>query len=345
MSVATTIVEKLKWLYRLLLVDEEPQDEYGWLRKKGLHALYRKELADHFKSKRFLIVLLLIAVTGIASIYSASLGIQEALGKESNDFVFLKLFTSSGNALPSFTAFISFLGPLVGLALGFDAINGERARGTLSRVLAQPIHRDAVVNGKFLAGVSVLTIMIVALGLAVGGLGIILTGVPPSFEELMRLLLFIVITIVYMSLWLSLSLFFSLLFKQTATSALAGIAVWLFFAIFMGLLAGLISNAVFPIDDTSPATLVLSNQQLQQNIARISPSVLYDEATATILNPGVRVLGPILSTQAEGAIAGALPLGQSVLLVWPHITSLIAATMICFALSYIVFMRQEIRAG
>ena len=344
MSVGTTIAEKLKWLYKVLLEDEEPQDDYGELKRKGLRALYRKELADHFRSKRFLIVLLLIAVTGIASVYSASLGIGEAVMEEGNDFVFLKLFSSSGEALPSFAAFISFLGPLVGLSLGFDAINGEKTRGTLSRVLAQPIHRDAVVNGKFLAGVTEMSIMTVALVLAVGGLGIILTGIPPSLEEVIRLLLFIVITIIYMSLWLCLSLLFSLLFRQTATSALAGIAVWLFFAIFMGLLAGLIANAIVPIDESSPATLILKNQHLQQNISRISPSILYDEATATILNPAIRVLGPILVTQAEGAIPGTLPLGQSVLLVWPHITSLIAATMICFALSYIVFMRQEIRA-
>ncbi|NPV43187.1 MAG: hypothetical protein HPY70_04290 [Firmicutes bacterium] len=40
-----------------------------------MRVLYRKELIDHIRSKRFLIILFLVAVTGIASIYSAGYGI------------------------------------------------------------------------------------------------------------------------------------------------------------------------------------------------------------------------------------------------------------------------------
>ncbi|MDK2799814.1 MAG: type transport system permease protein [Clostridiales bacterium] len=311
----------------------------------GLGVLYRKELADHIKSKRFVIILLLVAVTGLGSAYSAAQGIQQAIAQEGNKFVFLRLFTSSGGSLPSFLSFISFLGPLIGLALGFDGINGERSRGTLSRLLAQPIHRDAVVNGKFLAGITVLAVMLISLGLAVGGLGIIMIGIPPTFEELMRILIFIFFTIVYMSLWLAISLLFSLLFRQTATSALAGIALWLFLAVFLSLLAGLVADGLFPINDQASISTAMYNQQVRQNLSRLSPTQLYDEATVTILNPGVRTLGPILPSQLEGAIPGILPLGQSLLLIWPHLTGLIAINMICFTIAYIYFMKQEIRAG
>jgi len=48
--------------------------------------------------------------------------------------------------------------------------------------------------------------------------------------------------------------------------------------------------------------------------------------------------------QAYGAIPNPLPLGQSLLIVWPQLTGLIAATVVCFALSYISFMRREIRS-
>src|SRR5690554_5534669 len=191
------------------------------MKSSGLYVLYRKELADHLRSKRFLIILLLVALTSIASVYSAGLGIRDAVNLEQNNFVFLKLFTSSGGTLPSFATFISFLGPLVGLSLGFDAINGERNKGTLSRLMSQPIHRDAIINAKFLAGASVLAIMLLSLSLAVAGFGILLIGIPPTLEELSRIVLYILLTIVYVSLWLALSQLFSLLFRQTATSALA----------------------------------------------------------------------------------------------------------------------------
>lgn len=311
---------------------------------EGLYVLYRKELADHFRSKRFLILLLIVAVTCLASVYSAGMGIRAAVAQSENDFVFLKLFTSSGGSLPSFATFISFLGPLVGLSLGFDAINGERNRGTLSRLMAQPIYRDDIINAKFLAGLTVLACMSVTLGLAVGGFGIILTGIPPAWEELARMLAFIFLTVIYMALWLAISQLFSLLFKQTATSALAGIAVWLFCVVFLNLLAGLVADGLFPISDRSTGAEVLRNYKVRQNISRLSPTLLYDEAVVTILNPGVRTLGLVLSNQLEGAIPGILPLGQSLLLVWPHVTGIIAATVVCFALAYIFFMKQEIRA-
>lgn len=103
----------------------------------------------------------------------------------------MRLFTASGNSIPSFISFISLLGPLVGLAIGFDSINGELNRGTMSRLLAQPIHRDNVINGKFLAGITVISIMVLSLGIAVGAIGIIMIGIPPTVEEILRLLSFL----------------------------------------------------------------------------------------------------------------------------------------------------------
>ena len=88
----------------------------------GLKALYRKELADHLTSKRFLIILILIYATSFASLYGALSGLSDAISNDTN-FIFLKLYTTSGNSIPSFMSFIALLGPFVGLTLGFDAIN------------------------------------------------------------------------------------------------------------------------------------------------------------------------------------------------------------------------------
>jgi ABC-2 type transport system permease protein len=42
--------------------------------------------------------------------------------------------------------------------------------------------------------------------------------------------------------------------------------------------------------------------------------------------------------------SGPLPLLQSNLIVVPYIITLIALTVVCFGISYTVFMRQEIRS-
>lgn len=328
------------------ILNASPDKSSGQIKAgAGRMALYKKELADHLNSKRFLIILILIYVTSFASLYGAISGISEAIKNDSN-FVFLKLYTSSGNSIPSFTSFIALLGPFLGLTLGFDAVNSERSAGTLNRLVAQPIYRDSVIIGKFLAGASVIAIMIFSMGIAIGAIGVLATGLVPEMEEVFRILIFLIFTVVYISFWLALSILFSVACRHSATSALAVIALWIFFAVFMSLFANIIANAVYPVDNQYNALInSVNNYELEQNINRLSPYYLYSEAVSTIMNPLVRSVNAVTMDQLIGAISGYLPLGQSLLLVWPHMVGMIALMLMAFALSYVGFMRQEIRGN
>lgn len=311
----------------------------------GFLAVYRKEMADQFSSKRFLILFSLILLAGLSATYTAAQAIRSDVTSNDADsaFVFLRLFTVSSGNLPSFVSFVGFLGPLVGLAFGFDAINGEYGRGTLSRVLAQPIFRDSVINGKFAAGVTTIAVMLLSISLLLGGLGLRLIGIPPTGDEIMRLIFYLFIAIVYVAFWMAVSILFSILFRQPATSALAAIALWIFFTFFMGMIAATVTDAVMPVNEQEPQT-VLSNAYFKMGLARLSPATLYGETTMTILTPSVRTLGPVMLSEVIGMVPGPLPLDQSLMVVWPQFVGLTALTLICFAISYTRFMRQEIRA-
>jgi len=323
--------ESLKQIFQILF--DKPY-------RIGLAALFHKEMADHVRSKRFIIVMGLIWLTCFASLYGALPALADA-ASEDNKFIFLKLFTISGRSIPSFTTFIALLGPFMGLALGFDAINGERSRGTLNRLLAQPIYRDAVITGKFLAGAAVISITVIALGIMMGAVGIISTGIVPNSEEIARLLSALFFTCFYIAFWLGLATLFSVICNNAATSALATVACWLFLAIFVNLLAGIIAGAVYP--QVEGAANTVNYYLLEKGISRLSPYFLYGEVITTVLSPNVRTIGAITMDQVQGALAGYLPLGQSLLLVWPHLTALVALTVTTFAISFICFMRQEVR--
>lgn len=306
----------------------------------GLTVLFQKELADHIHSRRFFIVMGLIALTCGAGIYGVVSNLAD-VAKADPDFLFLKLFTMSGNSIPSFMTFIALLGPFVGLTLGFDAINKERAEGTLNRLASQPIYRDAIINGKFLAGAAIIFLMVFSMGLIVGAVGLIAIGTPPEAEEVGRVFVFLLFTALYICFWLALSILLSTVCRHSATSAMLGIALWIFFALFMSLVVNIISNVICPAQDT--VANVISNYEMQMYLNRLSPYYLYSEAVSTIMDPSVRTTNLILPEQLSGAISGYLSLGQSLLLVWPHLTGLIAVTVLMFALSYIAFMRKEIR--
>lgn len=306
-------------------------------------ALYRKEMADHIRSKRFLIVLCLILLTSCASVYGAVSVLSDAVASDP-DYIFLKLFTLSGNSIPSFTSFIALLGPFVGLTLGFDAINSERSEGTLNRLVSQPIYRDCIINGKFLAGATVIFLMVFSMGLVIGAVGLLTVGIPPTADEVGRVVALLFFTSVYICFWLALSILFSVLCRHAATSAMIVIALWIFFALFMSLVVNIVTNALYPADQVSTVGQVLDYYECQLALNRLSPYYLYSEAISTIMDPTARSMNVILPQQLSGAISGYLSAGQSLLLVWPHLVGLLALTAVVFALSYISFMRREIRS-
>src|SRR5699024_10727841 len=227
---------KLKERDEQSIVDKQKQ-------RSIFRAIVRKEFTDYLTSWRIIILLAIIALTCVGSLYTSISSItdltsntsEEAYEITTSSYLFLQLFTLSDGRLPPFITFVSFLGPLLGIGLGFDAINSERNKGTLNRLMAQPIPRDAVLNAKFSAALLVNVVLFFTLGFLVMGFGILIIGIPPTFEEFVRIISFLLLCIVYVAFWLNLGILFSVLFRQPATSASSAIAVWLFFSIFYSL--------------------------------------------------------------------------------------------------------------
>ncbi len=317
---------------------------------RGVYTVFRKELADHFSSYRFLILFALITMVSLIMVYMAGMGLREALeGAVKPKFVFLMLFTSTG-ALFSLSQFVAFFGPLIGLVIGFDAINRERSTGTLSKLVSQPIYRDAIINGKFLAGVATIAIMLTSIALMISGLGILILGVVPGIDEILRVVFYLLISLFYISFWLGVAILFSVLFRSIATSALASVALWIFFSFFVTLGANVLANALVPMEkDATTVEQVIKHVRTQKALSLLSPMVLYTDSTSVIIDPmkkstrSLMLVGP-LEELSLSRFQNPLPLSQSLLVVFPYIAVLVAITLVCFGITYAVFMLQEIRA-
>jgi ABC-2 type transport system permease protein len=178
--------------------------------------------------------------------------------------------------------------------------------------------------------------------LLVIGLGITLLGFPPNTEELWRMIIFTVVGVFYVGFWLALAMLFSLLFQKTVTAALASMAVWLFLSLFVAVVSSAVAGLIVPEASTPEA--LTRRMDVENVIGRISPSTLFNESVGILLNPAARVFGMALQSQAEGILPTPLALDQSLTLIWPHITTIFALVAVCFGISYIIFMRAEIRA-
>lgn len=324
---------------------------------RGALTVYRKEISDYFSSKIFLILLALIYIAGLGFAYLSIQAIKSApLSSDQSllikvfidELFFLKLFTVGEiRALMTFN-FVRFFGafiPLIGILFGFNSINSERNSGNMSRIISQPIYRDSLINGKFLAGITTLSLMISSIVLIVMGIGLRSIGVPPTSEEILRIFIFIFICVIYGTFWMSLSMLFSVLMKNVAASILTAIPIWLFLTFFWPFIAPQISEQIIPVEAGASLATQLSNISLSVDLLRISPFILFYEATAAIVDPTLGHFAlRVTESDLSKLIARPLSLSQSFLQVWPQMIVLIMLAFICFAISYIVFMKQEIRS-
>ncbi|MCX8161825.1 MAG: ABC transporter permease, partial [Candidatus Bathyarchaeota archaeon] len=86
-----------------------------------------REFSDIVRSKRFIILVAVFSIVfmvGIASIYLTVLSTARGLGiAMPTGFI--------GRAASVVASSISYFAPIIGIALGCDAISGEREKGTL----------------------------------------------------------------------------------------------------------------------------------------------------------------------------------------------------------------------
>ncbi|WP_083505249.1 ABC transporter permease [Pedobacter ginsenosidimutans] len=314
---------------------------------RAFGVIIRKEIADHIRSWRFLVLVGLVLLTFVASLYVSVSNIRTAF-TNTNDpdhaFMYLKLLTSTDNAMPPFHVLLSFLAPLLGISMGFDAINSEQNNGTLTRLLAQPIYRDNLLLAKFSSAIMIVGMLFLSLTLLMIGGGLVLTGVRLEAQELIRIMGFVFVTLLYVAFYLSLSILLSIVFRQPATAALSALGLWLFFTVFYPIIVNLVIRAFLPDPAYLTQAQVMGYNEFILDMMRIAPNQLYTDAATTLLMPSIRSLGPMSMEQMAGAIPSPLPVKESLMIVWPQLSGMIAASTGCFAIAYYLFMRREIRS-
>lgn len=164
--------------------------------------------------------------------------------------------SAEGNATaitgPSLVTLASLFVPLVALALGYDAIVGERERNTLGLLLSMPVARAEVIVAKFV-GRGVALCLAVALGLG-AAMATAATG------EARTLAILIPPTMALGLAFVAVGMLVSTLASRQSTAASVVVAVWFLFVFFydLGLLALLVATDG-AVSDGTIASLVVGN--------------------------------------------------------------------------------------
>jgi Cu-processing system permease protein len=202
-------------------------------------AIASKEFRDRIRNRWVIAIAVIFTLFALAITYFGSAQ-QGEVGFSNIEFT-----------IASLVSLVIYLIPLIALILGYDAIVGERERGSLDLLLSMPITRLELLLGKF-AGLAAALSCSTLIGFGLVGL---LLASQAGVESLYHFAGFILSAILFGMVFLSLAVMVSVIAKDRTRASGAAIALWFFFVlvydlILLGLLVmsgGVFGEQLFPL--------------------------------------------------------------------------------------------------
>jgi Cu-processing system permease protein len=158
--------------------------------------------------------------------------------------------------IASLVSLVIYLVPLIALILGFDAVVGERERGSLDLLLSMPLTRLELLLGKFLGLSAALTCSTV---IGFGVAGAVLAYWQPT-ASIYHYVGFVLSSVLFGMSFLSLAVAVSVVASDRARASGAAIALWFFFVLVYDLLllGGLVATGGEYGAEATPYLLLLN---------------------------------------------------------------------------------------
>ncbi len=204
-----------------------------------------KEFWDRIRNRWVLVTAVVFAIFALAITYFGAAR-QGGVG-----------FMGIEITIASLVSLVIYLIPLIALILGFDAIVGERERGSLDLLLSMPITRFELLLGKFVGLSAALAFSTLA---GFGLVGILLSWQQLNLSGLYHYFGFVLSAILMGMTFLSLAILTSVMATDRARASGAAIGVWFFFVLVYDLiLLGILVGTGGAINETVFSFLLLLN--------------------------------------------------------------------------------------
>ncbi|HKC65337.1 MAG TPA: ABC transporter permease, partial [Pyrinomonadaceae bacterium] len=172
------------------------------------------------------------------------------------------------------TTVLVYLLGLLAILLSFDAVSGERERGTLALSFSNSLARWQVISGKYLGGMCALALALAA-SLLTALMVWFLSGIHFPSAEWPRIALWLLMILIYLSAMLWIGLLISVLTRRASSSLLAAMVAWFALVIFIPVVAAFSARQLI----RSPSTYALEkemsklNDELEQRSADFKKSL------------------------------------------------------------------------
>jgi Cu-processing system permease protein len=267
--------------------------------------LLKKEITDSLNNRWF--VLYAGAFTGLALLLS-----WLSLNSGGTGYTG---FAGFGRTAASLVNLVLLIVPLMGLTIGAGSLSGERERGTLHYLLAQPVNRAEVLLGKYLG---LAASLLGALALGFGLSGIIMAG-RGGHTDAGTYGLLVVFAFTLALGMLSLGFLVSVLTRKAAVATGIALFLWLIF-VFIGDLGLMGTTLAFKLPI-----------QALFHLALVNPLQVFKMSALMSINATLDVLGP-------AGIYAIQTYRDS--LTWLFLGSLFAWIVLPLLAAYSIFVRK-----
>ncbi|RLE59982.1 MAG: hypothetical protein DRJ35_04485 [Thermoprotei archaeon] len=220
-----------------------------------------REFADSIRSKRFIVVVGIFILMFMLNLSMLSFASQ--VSELSLEDLFLQ--TSISN--------LTFIASLLGIALGFSAISGEREKGTLLLILSRPVSRDQVLNGKTLGALAVIALSLFSSYFILIGLGMAGFNLAIDLDKVVRGALVLIFILLYSLVFYLASMFFSVISRRSSRSMVLALVFWIIMIIILPLIAFIVGTALagpMPIGEEN----IEAQMEYWQKVSQIQASIL-----------------------------------------------------------------------
>ncbi|AKB28671.1 hypothetical protein MSSIT_1952 [Methanosarcina siciliae T4/M] len=292
------------------------------MKNNNVFVVAQKEAADHLQDAGFLVLLITYTVIVFASTYMLGSMMIGSMVYGDNSVLLSSIHVKM----------ISQFTPLVGIALGFDAVVREQKSGSLNVLLTHPIFRDNILAGKLIGSALLIAAIIVfSVFVSVGTL-LIFYGVEIGYTELIRIAVFTIFTFFYAVTFLGIAILISTIVKNSTDSLISNIVVWIFICILFG---AILKTVVAILTGQTSNEGILITQLLN-----ISP--LHHYAEAVTGRADLSFMGVNVEPTIRGIFDTEYTLTQCLREFWMNIVALIMTPVILFVIDFIAFLRKDI---
>ncbi len=353
----------------------------------------RKEFSDHITSRRFIIILGLLLVISTISIYDGIGQYNDSLEAYTEQLRQMEEFDDPYRSwMPqkpsimyvfiSMMSYMSMLGGILAIAIGFDLVSKEKETRSLKTLLSHPLYRDEIINGKALGGVGALGFAM-ALALAIAIAMLLLFSVVPTADEFAAILIFGAVSLGFLLAYFAVALTMSTVGKESGNALIYTLVI--FFAVSSLLpMFGMMAADAFAGDPPEPPEMgpmkeiVRTASSGGYYTSSVSQSVMYGGTedpewkayeedmkayiekqrfisdVSNLLSPqmnyytvAMAVTSPQIAMMVSSAYSDApeetAGLADALGRVWMNIAALIVFPSVFFAATYVKFMRMDIR--